>query len=200
MIDVQIRKVIDKPLTLIAKLALQAGLTANKLSFIGFGLGVIAALSIITGLFAAALIFILLSRLCDGLDGTLARLTKPTDQGAFLDIALDFLFYSLIPLSFAIYNPDWALPAAFLIFSFVGTGASFLAYAIIAEKTKIKEKEGRRKGFYYLGGLTEGAETIAILCAFCLFPAYFPYLAYGFGCLCLLSTALRIHQGYHDFN
>ena len=200
MIDVQIRKVIDKPLTLIAKRALRAGLTANMLSLIGFALGVAAAIAIITGFFITALIFILLSRLCDGLDGTVARLTKPTDQGAFLDICLDFLFYALIPLSFAIYNPEWALPAAFLIFSFVGTGSSFLAYAIMAEKTNRKADERRRKGFYYLGGLTEGAETIALLCAFCIFPAYFPYLAYGFGCLCLLSTTLRIHQGYHDFN
>ena len=199
MIDVQIRKWIDKPLQRVGKGALLLGLTANKLSFLGFGLGLIAGLSIMTGYFITGLILILLSRLCDGLDGTVARLTKPTNQGAFLDIALDFLFYSFIPLSFALYNPEWALPAAFLIFSFIGTGSSFLAYAIIAEKIDLKGEDGRRKGFYYLGGLTEGTETIALLCAFCVFPSYFPYLAYGFGCLCLLTTALRIHQGYHDF-
>lgn len=199
MIDAQVRRFIEKPLRLLGSYALKAGLNANNLSFIGFGLGIIAGLAILCGLFGAALVFILLSRLCDGLDGTVARLTQPTNQGAFLDIALDFLFYSFIPLCFALYNPDYALPAAFLIFSFIGTGSSFLAYAIIAEKINLKEEAGRRKGFYYLGGLTEGTETIILLCAFCLFPDYFAYLAYGFGCLCLLTTALRIHQGYVDF-
>ena len=200
MIDTQIRTLIEKPLQLLGKGAIASGLTANKLSFIGFGLGIMAGFAIMAGLFIAALVLILLSRLCDGLDGTVARLTKPTNKGAFLDIALDFLFYSFIPLSFAIYNPDWALASAFLIFTFIGTGSSFLAYAIMAEKAPIKNKDKNRKGFYYLGGLTEGTETILMLCACCLFPLYFPYFAYLFGCLCLVTTALRIHQGYIDFD
>ena len=200
MIDTQIRTLIEKPLQLLGKQAIATGLTADRLSFIGFGLGILAGFSIIAGLFIAAFVLILLSRLCDGLDGTVARLTQPTNKGAFLDIALDFLFYSFIPLSFAIYNPDWALASAFLIFTFIGTGSSFLAYAIMAEKTNIKDKDKDRKGFYYLGGLTEGTETILMLCACCLFPTYFPYFAYGFGCLCLVTTTLRIYQGYIDFD
>ena len=31
------------------------------------------------------------------LDGSVARLTQPTDAGGFLDIALDFVFYATIP-------------------------------------------------------------------------------------------------------
>ncbi len=53
------------------------------------------------------LFFIAASRLADGLDGELARVTAPTDRGAFLDITLDFLFYASVPLAFA-----WADPAA----------------------------------------------------------------------------------------
>jgi hypothetical protein len=34
-----------------------------------------------------------------------ARLTTPTDRGAFLDITLDFLFYASVPLAFALADP-----------------------------------------------------------------------------------------------
>ena len=46
--------------------------------------------------------------------------------------------------------------AACLLFSFIGTGSSFLAYATIAEKTGIDPSFKGKKSIYYLGGLTEG--------------------------------------------
>src|SRR3546814_15757704 len=57
-----------------------------------------------------------------------------SDLGGYLDIVLDFLFYSGVVFFFAVGRPAEALPAAFLIFSFVGTGASFLAFAALAAK------------------------------------------------------------------
>ena len=65
--------------------------------------------------------------MADGLDGAVARLKGATDRGAFLDIALDFVFYALFPLGFAQEDPEAnALAAAVLIASFVDTGPSFL--------------------------------------------------------------------------
>ena len=55
----------------------------------------------------------------------MARLTAPTDRGAFLDITLDFLFYASIPLAFAVADPAAnALPAAVLLAAFIGTGSA----------------------------------------------------------------------------
>jgi len=148
-----------------------------------------------------ALFFILLNRLFDGLDGTVARLTEPTDRGGFLDIVLDFLFYSSIPLGFAIASPDSnALAAATLIYAFIGTGCSFLAFAIIAAKREMDSTDYPDKGFYYLGGLTEATETIAVFALMCLFPSWFYMLAYGFAALCFLTTFLRIRAGMEMFN
>jgi hypothetical protein len=60
---------------------------------------------------------------------------QPTDRGAFLDITLDFLFYASIPLAFALADPAAnALPAAVLLAAFIGTGSSFLAFAVLAER------------------------------------------------------------------
>lgn len=199
MIDTQIRAVLDKPLIMIARWVMARGLRADHVTIIGFAIGIAAGIAIIFGAFILALCLILLSRLCDGLDGTIARLTKPTDRGAFLDISLDFLFYGFIPLSFAIYDEGNALVAACLLLSFIGTGGSFLSYAAIAEKRGISASVKGSKGLYYLGGLTEGTETILFLCACCLWPGYFKVLAAIFCGMCLVTSAVRLYRGYVDF-
>ncbi len=53
------------------------------------------------------------------------------------------------------------------------------------------------KSLYYLGGLTEGSETIALFVLMCLWPAAFAPLAYGFALLCLITTLTRLWSGYH---
>ena len=81
-------------------------------------------------------------------------------------------------LAFSVAQPENALASAFLIFSFVGTAVSFLAFAILAEKRNISTKIRGKKAFYYLGGLTEGAETILLLLAMVTWPNYFSVMAF----------------------
>ena len=181
---------------LAARLAAQ-GAGADALSVTGFGLGLAAAGMIALGWPLAGLLGILANRLLDGLDGAVARIVGPTDRGAFLDIALDFLFYALVPLGFALANPAQnALAATVLTVSFVGTGSSFLAFATLAGQRGITMPAYPNKGIAYLGGLTEGAETIAVFVAMCLWPRAFPPLAYGFAALCFLTTVLRWRWGW----
>ncbi len=177
------------------------GVGADQITLAGFGCGLLALPLLAAGWFNAALIAILANRLLDGLDGAVARLTGPTDRGAFLDIAADFLFYALVPLGFALADPDAnALAAAALITAFVGTGSSFLAFAAIAAKTGRTAADYPAKGIYYLGGLTEGAETIALFVAICLWPAAFVPLALIYAALCFFTTGLRWHAGWHAFD
>ncbi len=146
------------------------------------------------------LLGVLLSRLLDGLDGAVARLTTPTDRGAFLDITLDFLFYASIPLAFAVANPaSNALPAAVLLAAFMGTGSSFLAFAALAERRGLKSSAFPRKGLYYLGGLTEASETLICFALMCLWPAQFAWWAYGFAVLCALTIVGRLVAGWQAF-
>jgi phosphatidylglycerophosphate synthase len=176
------------------------GITADEVTVAGFGIGLLAIPALWGGLFWLALLLLLANRIADGLDGALARLHGPTDRGAFLDIALDFAFYALIPLGFALHDPAAnALPAALLIASFVGTGSSFLAFAVIAARRGLTAPRFPRKGVYYLGGLTEGAETIAVFAAMCLWPAAFPALALVFAALCAVTTGMRWRMGWQSF-
>jgi phosphatidylglycerophosphate synthase len=175
----------------------RAGIAADWITIAGLAVGFAGATAIALGHPLAGLALILPSRLLDGLDGAVARLGTPTDRGAFLDIALDFLFYASVPLAFAIADPGAnALAAATLLAAFVGTGSSFLAFAVLAERRGIADTRLPNKGFYYLGGLTEATETLACFAAMCLFPGFFPHLALGFAALCAVTTVTRILAGW----
>ncbi|MEW6480966.1 MAG: CDP-alcohol phosphatidyltransferase family protein [Pseudomonadota bacterium] len=183
-----------------ARVLCRLGVTADALSWTGFVLGMGAAVTIASGQFLVGLALLLASRLMDGLDGAVARATQPTDRGGFLDITLDFVFYASIPLAFAVADPDAnALAAAVLLASFIGTGSSFLAFAIVAEKRRLQSLAFPDKSFYFLGGLTEATETLAAFVAMCLWPQWFAEIAYGFAALCVITTALRIGWGYAAF-
>jgi phosphatidylglycerophosphate synthase len=177
------------------------GVPADAITLVGFGIGLLALPALATGSFRLALACILVNRLLDGLDGLVARLTAPTDRGAFLDIALDFFFYAVVPFGFALHDPGTnALPAAGLILAFMGTGSSFLAFAVIAAKRDLASDTYPAKGIYYLGGLTEGTETILFFIAICLWPTVFSGLATIFAALCLLTTGFRWYWGWKVFS
>ncbi|HEV3436268.1 MAG TPA: CDP-alcohol phosphatidyltransferase family protein [Gemmata sp.] len=199
MLDGQIRRWIDPPLDRLGIVLERLGLSANAVTVGGFlvGMGAWAALAFQS--YVTALILIVANRIADGLDGPLARRLGPTDLGGYLDIVLDFLFYAGVPFFFGLGRPEFALPAAFLVFSFVGTGSSFLAFAAIAAKRQLTTERLGKKAIYYLGGLTEGAETIALFVLICLFPEYFDWFAWIFGGLCWLTTAIRIAKAVEAF-
>jgi phosphatidylglycerophosphate synthase len=130
-----------------------------------------------------------------------ARLHTPSDAGGFLDIALDFLFYASIPLAFAVSEPTTnAMAAATLLAAFVGTASSFLAFAALAAKRAMHNTAYPDKSIYFLGGLTEGTETLAFFVAMCVWPQHFAALAYTFSALCLVTIATRIWWGWKSFS
>ena len=185
----------------LAGVFVRAGLSANQMTLIGFLIGMVAAILIATHEYMAGAAAILLSRLCDALDGAMARRTQPTDAGGFLDIALDFLFYAAIPLAFAVAQPPTnALAAAVLLAAFIGTGSSFLAFAIMAAKRGLTSLDYPNKSFYFLGGLTEATETLVCFVAMCVWPQHFSEIAYVFAALCVATIMMRIGWGWRQFS
>ena len=193
MLDARLRRLIDPPLDRLSAPLAARGVSANAVTVAGFALGLAAAAAIASRAWLLGLALLLLNRLCDGLDGAVARRRGRTDLGGVLDIVLDFLIYAAVPFAFALADPAAnGLAAAFLIFSFVGTGSSFLAYAIMAARRGVSTELRGRKSLYYLGGLTEGTETIVAFVLACLWPSLFPWIALIFGLLCWVTTATRI--------
>ena len=179
----------------------RVGLRADQVTLAGFAIGMVAAVAIAVQNPLLGLAGIALSRLCDGLDGALARLTEPTDRGAFIDISLDFVFYASIPLAFAVADPAAnALAAAALLAAFVGTTSTFLAFAVMAAQRGMASTAFPAKGLYYLGGLTEATETLTCFALMCLWPQHFASFAWGFALLCVLTTVTRLWAGWSAFS
>ena len=195
MLDAFIVKRLSSPLRAMVGPLGSVGITATQVTAIGACFGFLAMVAIILDALNVAVLCFCLNRLLDGLDGALARIQGPTERGAFFDITCDFLIYSAIPLGFAIRDPSVALAATFLLFSFVGTGSTFLAFAIFAARHGLQNRSLERKSIYYLQGLTEGFETTVVLLLMCLIPSWFEWLAWIFGTLCLLTTVSRIIEG-----
>jgi len=191
MFDAKLRPLIDPPLNAIGRALAGAGVTANALTFAGLALGLGGAAAIALGHFGWGLALICANRLLDGLDGAVARARGPSDLGGYFDIVADFAFYVSIPVGFGILAPANTLPALVLVASFVLTGVSFLAFAVIAGKRGETTEAHGKKSFFYSTGLAEGTETIAVFIAMCLWPAWFGAIAYGYAGLCVLTVFQR---------
>ena len=191
MFDAKIRPLIDPPLNAIGKALARAGITANMLTFAGLLLGLGGAAAIAYGQFTLGLALILANRLADGLDGAVARVKGPTALGGYFDIVADFAFYVSVPVGFGVANAENTLAALVLTASFVLTGVSFLAFAVIAAERGEETAAHGKKSFFYSTGLAEGTETVVVLSVMALLPHYFVPLAYGYAALCLLTVFQR---------
>jgi phosphatidylglycerophosphate synthase len=191
MLDARLRPLIDPPLNAVGRKLAGLGVTANGLTFTGLALGLAGAVAIALGHIGWGLALICANRLCDGLDGAVARVRGPSDLGGYFDIVADFAFYVAVPVGFGILSPSNTLPALVLVASFVLTGVSFLAFAVIAAKRGAETAAHGKKSFFYSTGLAEGTETIAVFIAMCLVPAWFGPIAYAYAALCGLTVVQR---------
>lgn len=191
-----LRAKFDKYVTVLAKKIHKWGVSANTLSFIGLIIGLFAVNFLSFEHYFYALLCILANRFFDILDGSVAKLSKVTKYGVFLDSAFDYIFYSAAIFGFALAIPEYnALPAAFLLFSFLAVSATLLAYGIIDYNHEDKKKKSR----FYFEGFIQSGEIFAALILACLFPFLFGLIAYITGVLCLIKTLSIIAAAYYNF-
>lgn len=191
MFDAKLRPLIDPPLNRMGKAMAGMGVSANSLTFAGLAIGLGGAVAIALGQVWLGLALIVANRVADGLDGAIARASAPSPLGGYFDIVADFAFYVSVPLAFGVLAAANTLPALVLVASFVLTGVSFLAFAVIAAERGEATQAHGKKSFFYSTGLAEGTETIAVFTAMCLFPAWFGVIAYAYAALCVLTVFQR---------
>ena len=148
------RGVIDTPLNQSGRWLAARGASANAITLAGLALGLVAAALIWAGFAGVFVALVLLaSRLADGLDGAVARARGKTDFGGYLDIVCDFAFYGAVPLAFVLLDPGKnGVAGAFLLFSFYVNAATFLGYAILAEKHGLETRSRGEKSLYFTAG------------------------------------------------
>lgn len=195
------RRLVDPALDRAGRGLAAHGVTADAVTLAGLVFGVMAAAVLAAGGAGwVALLLVGLSRLADGLDGAVARARGKTAFGGYLDIVCDFVFYAAIPLAFVLRDPAAnGAAGAFLLAAFYVNGATFLGFAVLAEKRGMETRIRGEKSLYFTAGLLEGTETILLFVILCLWPAGFVPLAWAFGALCLLTAAARMGLAVRTF-
>jgi phosphatidylglycerophosphate synthase len=193
MLDNRLRETIDPWLNRMGGAIAARGVKANSVTLLAFALGMASAALIASGYALPALALMLLSRLCDGLDGAVARATKITDFGGYLDIVLDFAFYGAIPFAFILADPEQnAVAGALVIFSFYVNAASFLAFSAIAARRLMQQSGPLEKSLFFSVGLAEATETYLFFALVCLFPDAFALLAFMFAAIVFYTALSRL--------
>lgn len=173
-------------------------INAGIMTFLGlccavFGLNFIALNEYLYGL-----IFLLLNRFCDIMDGIIARQTKITKFGTFADISADYTAAGLLIWGFILARPDnQALEGSFLLLSFFISAISLLAYALISKQDYQALNASKLK--ICIWGNIQNFDIFLALFLMCLFPDYFIPIAVFFGLLCLGKALLIISSAYYRF-
>ena len=205
MFDTQLRQALAGPLDTAARQLDRVWITPDRLTIAGLFLGLASAVLAAAQWWWLALAAWLLSRLMDGLDGPLSRLRaaaggRHSPAGGFLDITADFAVYGATVIGVGIGSLQspaslggW-LPFACVLFTYYLNGAAFLAFSSIAERTGHRIDDGR--SFSFLGGLAEGAETIAVHSLWLLIPQHASLIAAGWAGVVAVSAGHRMVIGY----
>jgi phosphatidylglycerophosphate synthase len=204
MFDRSIQRLTQKPLSILGKFLLKI-FKPNQITIIGFFFGIVMCFLIFIHSYLLAILFLFINRLCDGLDGVMARQTSPSPLGAYLDIILDFIIYASFVLVFSLQNEINLLTGVFLLFSYICTGTTFLTQAIIQPQLDYSQqdhddvKDEIPKSFIYASGLIEGSETIFFMFICLILPKAFPILGFLFGMLCLITAIARVIIFYKKY-
>ena len=201
MIDKYLRPFKDKILLPIAKIA-DSYLSPDQISVIAFIFGLGSCAMILLNQLYIALVLWLLNRIIDGLDGTAARLTeRESDWGGYLDIMLDFIIYTLIPICLVLVSDDRILcylSLSVMLGSFYINATSWMYLSAVQEKRSMKNIKKQLTSVPMPTGLIEGTETIFLYTLFFFFPSYLPVLFFTVSGLTLVGIVQRMSWGYRN--
>ncbi|MET3769071.1 phosphatidylglycerophosphate synthase [Marisediminicola sp. UYEF4] len=209
MLDSRVRRLIDTPLTSVASAIDRPWISPDRLTVAGLVLGLASALAAALTLWWLALVLWLVSRILDGLDGSLARLRRSREgaaaggageAGGFLDIVCDFVVYGATVFGVAVgasaaFDAPW-WPFALVLLAYYVNGTAFLAFSSIAERTGRRIDDGRSLSF--LGRIAEGTETIVVHSVWLMVPFIAWQIAAVWAVFVAASAAQRIIVGYRS--
>ncbi len=198
MFDIVLRPLKDKLLDPFARL-LGRFFSPNTITLVSLIFGTASVAAVFYGRIGAGLVFWILNRVTDGLDGAVARVThKSSDLGGYIDIMADFLIYAALPVAFAVQSHiDGPLTAAVvLLASFYINAGSWMYLSAIIEK-RGSSPEGELTSVSMPSGLIAGTETIVFFTLFFLLPHLLIYLFYIMAFLTLITAAQRFIWALH---
>jgi CDP-diacylglycerol--glycerol-3-phosphate 3-phosphatidyltransferase len=161
MLDGQFRSTVDKTVKPIGQNLKRTGLTADHFTIAGLVLSCLAALTIATGHLHVGLVLVVLTGLCDTLDGAVAKAAgTSSSRGAFFDSVADRVSDALLFMGVAWYFAD-TRPGTLVM----------LPVAVLATSSLISYQRAKAESLGYAakGGIMERAERIILLALGLLF-------------------------------
>ncbi len=190
MIDEPFRQWMARRWSAPAGLLHRAGITANQISVAAAVLGLAAAVLVAVQLPWAGVALWLVSRVLDGYDGMVARLSgTSTLFGGYLDITLDMLAYSGMAIAFAIAMPADVVLWMLVLLGYVMAITTTLALSSLAEKAD-RQLCGNRS-IQFTRALAEGGETTAVYVVIALVPSVSRYTLLVWIALLAISAVQR---------
>jgi archaetidylinositol phosphate synthase len=185
MLDTHARKWVQPSIEGTARLFLSKGLTANQVTVTAFIIGSVTGLVYYLGFPVMAVLLLWLSGFLDAVDGTMARLTKPSPFGTVMDVTFDRIVEISVILGVAFLHPDimWAL--LLLSVSIIISMTIFLTVGAVSEKQGMKS-------FYYQAGLAERTEGFILFSLMMIFPSIVLWTT-------LLFFAVELYTGIQRF-
>lgn len=193
MFDAQIRRALSPALNAVGTRLANVGVPPLALTGVGWLAGVGACIAVGDGRWLLGLLLWLFNRLCDGLDGPVARAHSPSDLGGFLDIVADFSVYAGFVVGVAVAVPDARVAALALLTAYYVSGAAFLALSSLLERGD--SSLGDERSLRFVGGVAEGTETVIVYVLFCVFPTHAALIAWIFTAAVAVTAAQRIRYG-----
>ena len=153
----------------------RAGITANQVTVVAAILGVTAASLVAVQLTWLGIALWLTSRLLDGYDGMLARLSHSSSLfGGYLDITLDMLAYSAMAIAFAIAMPADVVLWMVVLLGYVLAITTTLALSSLSERAD--RQLGGDRSIQFTRALAEGGETTVVYVVVALAPSVSRYV------------------------
>ena len=195
MFDTRLRTALGPGLDSAGRRLAARGIRAGHLTAAGWAAGVGACVAAATGHWDVALVLWLTNRLLDGLDGPVARATRPTRLGGFLDVVADFSIYGGFVAAVAVAEPQARLACVVLLATYYVSGTALLALSSLQDRSGAVPPAADRRELRLTGGLAEGTETIAVYALFCLFPGHVEVIAWSFAVVVGITAVQRVVSG-----
>ena len=173
----------------------QAHISANMITALGVLFALLGLNFASLGNFQLTLLCFIINRLCDILDGAIARCTHQSRFGAFFDMCADLISYALFVWGFILYAPSsFAAGGSFLLLSFFANVVTLLSYAIIS-KQKFLDLHSSLKPLYSINVFNYTDMFFAVF-LICLIPHWFIPISIFFGLLLNAKSLLLISRAY----
>ena len=162
MFDGNWRGAVDRSLTPIGHSLRRLGLTPDVITIVGIVMAVVATVAIAAGYLRLGLLFVLITGICDALDGAVARAADSgSNRGAYFDSVsdrlTDALLFGGVAWHLATTEPGriMMLPVAIM------AASMFVSY---------QRAKAESLGYEAKGGIMERAERVIMLALALLFP------------------------------